>query len=257
MVDLGTMHKTQIFRLNNDSHIAYRKLDMGSKVTVVFLHGFMSSMYGTKASAIYDCCLSNKVNCIVFDYFGHGESSGIFEECTLSDWKRCCCDVITNLADTPLVLVGSSMGAWLALLTAMCFPAQVKGIVCLASAADFTETLDLTDSERAKLSSDGAVELVRNQCSYTISQDLITDGKNHLLLTKDKIELNCPVAIIHALDDDLVHYKTSISIAEKIESRDVYLHLIRPGGHNLDEQEALSFVLDTVLAMVRKVESSL
>ena len=251
------MHKIQFFSLNENSRIAYKQLDFGGRVTVVFLHGFMSSMQGTKASAIFDCCLSNKVNCIVFDYFGHGESSGNFIECTLSVWKRCCCDVIEHVTNTPVVLVGSSMGGWLALLAAVCFPDRVKGIVGLAPAPDFTETLCLSDGESALLHSQGHVELVRNQCSYTITQDLILDGRNHLLLTKDVIPLECPVAIVHALDDDLVHYGVSISIAEKIRSNDVHLHFLKPGSHNLDNPETLSLVLNTVLNMVYKVESAL
>ncbi|KDB56523.1 alpha/beta hydrolase [Anaplasma phagocytophilum str. MRK] len=252
------MHTEKILRLNDSSYIAYKQLDFGGKVSVLFLGGFMSNMQSTKATAIFDYCMSHKINCTVFDYFGHGNSSAAFKDCTLGCWKQCCDHVVELLTETPLVLVGSSMGGWLALLTALSFPERVKGLVGLAPAPDFTETIDMSEEEKAHLASAGYVELrSKEDCSHIITQKLLLDGKNHLLLNKPEIPLDCPIVLIHGMADVLVPYQTSVAIAEKVRSNNVEVHLIKDGDHGLHDSKALPIVLGYIGKMVSPVEASL
>ncbi|WP_249549049.1 alpha/beta hydrolase [Anaplasma phagocytophilum] len=252
------MGTEKILKLDDSSYIAYKQLDFGGRVSVVFLGGFMSNMQGTKATAIFDYCMSHKINCTVFDYFGHGNSSADFKDCTLSYWKQCCDNVVELLTETPLVLVGSSMGGWLALLTALSFPERVKGLVGLASAPDFTETINMSPEERDHLTFVGHVELhSKEDCSYIITQKLLLDGKNHLLLDRAEIPLDCPIVLIHGMADFVVSYQTSVAIAEKVRSNNVEVHLIKDSNHGLHDSKALPIVLGSIGKMVSSVEASL
>ncbi|WP_410529774.1 alpha/beta fold hydrolase [Wolbachia endosymbiont (group A) of Longitarsus flavicornis] len=105
----------------NNGHIAYRKLQ-GKKASVVFFGGFASNMDGTKATAIYKFCQENDIALVLFDYFGHGHSSGNFIDYTISDWQKNCAKVISELTSDKQIIIGSSMGGWLMLLTALQFP---------------------------------------------------------------------------------------------------------------------------------------
>ncbi|MDB1135539.1 alpha/beta hydrolase [Candidatus Anaplasma sp. TIGMIC] len=252
------MHTTQTLTLGNESHIAYKQLNFGSKVSVVFLGGFMSNMNSTKASAVFDYCAKHNLNCTIFDYFGNGDSSGRFEDYAISDWKQNCCQVIESLVapSTPIVLVGSSMGGWLAFLVAMHFPTRVKGVVGIAAAPDFTESIELSEQHRETLASTGSVENCKGERVYTITQRLLLDGKNHLLL-KGEIPVECPITLIHGMDDVVVPFRDSIALAENVVSTDVNIHLIKSGDHHLCEQPILDGILEKMHCMVRKVESTL
>ncbi|WP_169192926.1 alpha/beta hydrolase [Anaplasma platys] len=253
------MREKRLLTLEDGSHLAYLKADFGSSVTVVFFCGFRSSMLATKASAIYDHCIANKTNCVVFDYLGHGDSSANFEDCCLSDWRKNCDVVIEQLTDTPLVVVGSSMGGWLALHAAADHPHRVLGLVTLAAAPDFTEDVEssMSTEDRVLLENDGKVELLVHDCSYLITKKLLKDGKNHLLLNRDIIPVKCPVVLIHGMQDVTVPYEHSITVAKKLQSSDVSVQLLKSGDHKLNEQPMLDRIQRIVHCVVAKAAKSI
>lgn len=248
------MHKKKLLPLENGSHLAYMKADFRSDVTVVFFCGFRSNMLATKASTLYSYCIANEISCVVFDYLGHGDSGANFEDCCLSDWRKNCNAVIEQLTDTPLVVVGSSMGGWLALHAAIDYPDRVRGLVTLAAAPDFTESIDsnISEADRELLAYDGKVELLINDCSYLITKKLLEDGKNHLLLNRDTIPVKCPVIMVHGMQDVTVPYQHSIDVAEKLESCDVSVQLLKSGDHRLNEQPILDRITRVVHCVVSK-----
>ena len=133
-------NETQLLHRNDGQKIAYAKHD-GNGPGVVFLGGFRSDMTGTKATHLDHWARAASRSFVRFDYFGHGQSTGSWDDATISRWREDSLAVLDALTDGPQVLVGSSMGGWMALLAAMARPERVKALVLVAPAAAFTEAL--------------------------------------------------------------------------------------------------------------------
>lgn len=230
----------------------------GESPGIIFLGGFRSDMSGVKAIALEEFCRARGQAFVRFDYRGHGQSSGRFEECTLSDWKEDALAVLTKLTRGPQVLVGSSMGGWLALLLALAKPRRVAGIVGIAPAPDFTEHLiweKLTPRQQDALRESGKI-LVPSEYGepYPITADLILDGRKHLLL-QGAIPIHCPVRLLHGMKDDDVPWEVSMAINEKLGTKDVKTILIEDGTHRLSEPadiEKIQRVTGKLLEHIKK-----
>ena len=235
----------------DNSYIAYRKLS-GKKGSIVFFSGFASNMEGTKATAIYKFCKENDIALVLFDYFGHGQSSGNFIDYTISDWHKNCVRVVNELTSGRQIIIGSSMGGWLMLLTALHLPEKVAALIGISSAPDFTEDLmlkQLPNKQKEELSSKGIIDFTSEHdknCTYKITKNLIEDGKKNLLLNKEIIYINCPVRLLHSVNDRDVPYQTSLKLAEKINSDDVEVRLIKSAGHNMSDSRSLEVLFDYV-----------
>ncbi|MBA8756195.1 alpha/beta hydrolase [Wolbachia pipientis] len=232
----------------NNGHIAYRKLQ-GKKASVVFFGGFASNMDGTKATAIYKFCQENDVALVLFDYFGHGHSSGNFIDYTISDWQKNCAKVMSELTSDKQIIIGSSMGGWLMLLTALQFPEKIAALIGISSAPDFTEDLifkQLSGKQKEELDSKGVIDFTSEHCTYKITKILIEDGRKNLLLNKKTIDINCPVRLLHSINDKDVPYQTSLNLAEKIKSTYVEVHLIKSAEHNMSDNHSLEVLFKTI-----------
>lgn len=226
-----------------------------SQVGTVWLGGFKSDMSGTKASMLADWARGAHRNYTRFDYFAHGQSSGRFIDGTVSRWLDDALAILDEVARGPQVLIGSSMGAWVALLAARARPAQVKGLVLIAPAPDFTQALmwDGFDADiRETLQRDG-VYLQPSDYSdepYEISHRLIEDGRKHLLL-EGNISLDLPVRILQGMADPDVPWSHAMRLAECLTGSDVTVFLTKQGDHRLSEPadlQRLSKTLDRLLA---------
>ncbi len=231
---------TQVLRLERpDGHtIAYLK--RAAKATgpgVLWLSGFKSDMTGTKAAALDAWAARTGRGYTRFDYFGHGASSGSFRDGTVSRWREDALAVIDELTNGPLILVGSSMGAWIALLAASVRPARVAGMVLIAPAPDFTEELiwdKLPDEAKREMEISG--EWLRPSAydpdPYPITRALIEDGRRHLLM-KRPIPLRLPTHILHGMADQDVPWTHALRLVERLEGDDVTLELVKHGDHRL------------------------
>ena len=243
----------QILTRPDGATIAYNSL-AGKSPGVVFLGGFMSDMCGSKAMALELHCQEREQAFLRFDYTGHGQSSGAFTDGTISQWANDALYVIEHLTQGPQVLVGSSMGGWIMLLVALRLKERVCGLIGLAAAPDFTEDLiarELTDAQREAMARDGFVQVACDYDDepYTITQNLIDDGRINLLLGAD-IPLNLPVRLIQGLKDKDVPWVTALKIQEKLTSTDVEVTFVKDGNHRLSEPvdlERLTTTLDTLL----------
>ena len=185
-------------------------------------------MTGGKALALEAHCQERGQGFLRFDYRGHGELTGRFEESVISDWLEDTLAVIDALTLGPLLLVGSSLGGWLMLRAATARPERVKGLVGIAAAADFTEELmwkRFSEDERARLAHDGVLHLLSQYTAEptTVSLALIEDGRKHLLLGAP-IAFSGPARLIHGLADTDVPFETSFRIAMRLRSTDVRDH---------------------------------
>ncbi|HSR55403.1 MAG TPA: alpha/beta hydrolase [Alphaproteobacteria bacterium] len=222
---------------------------------IVFLGGFMSDMSGVKATWLES--FAAKLGCpyLRFDYSGHGASEGRFEDGTISGWLSDTLMVLDRLTEGPQILIGSSMGGWLALRAALERPARVAGIVGVAAAPDFTEELvssDLTPEQRETLMRDGVVyiDTPYGDNPYAFTRALIEDGRNHLLL-ESTIEIGCPVRLVQGYDDNDVPWEMAMAIMARIGHGDCAVTLIKDGDHRLSRSQDLTKIGAAVKDILR------
>jgi pimeloyl-ACP methyl ester carboxylesterase len=227
----------------------------GRDPMVVFLPGFRSDMGGEKATALAAYCAARRQAMLRFDYSGHGASGGCFEDGTIGRWAEDALAVIDQLSHGPLILVGSSMGGWIALLAARARPERIAGLIGIAAAPDFTEVLmwqAMSFEQRATLMSDGVLHVPSQYGDpYSITRRLIEDGRNHLLL-HESIALDCPVRLLHGQCDPDVPWEFALRIADQLTSRDVRITLIKDGDHRLSRPQDLRLLRQTLAALLDK-----
>ncbi|MBS0521095.1 MAG: alpha/beta hydrolase [Proteobacteria bacterium] len=234
--------------------VAYAKID-GNAPTVVFLGGFRSDMTGTKAMALETWAHKRGQAYLRFDYFGHGQSSGRFEDGTIGRWLDDSLAAIDQLTAGRLVLVGSSMGGWLSLLAARVRPDRLAGLVLIAAAPDFTERMllrGLSTEERERLQREGRLERPSQYSPEPsiFTWKLIQEGRNHLLLDKP-LALPCPVRLLHGQSDPDVPWEYSLQIAQHLEAPEVITTFIKGGDHRLSTPADIARLLATVEELVR------
>lgn len=233
--------------------LAYMHSGAGANCTTfVWLCGYHSDMSGSKAQTMHDFAIKNGLGSLRFDYSGHGQSGGKFENGTIGKWLKEAQFIIDRLAGDKIILVGSSMGGWLSLLLALNNPKRVHGIVLSAPAPDFTEDLmwaSFSESQKQEIMETGYWLRPNDyDAPYKVTKELLMDGRNHLLLG-GQINLDIPVRIIHGMKDKDVPYKRSIDLADKIKSQDVQLTLVKNGGHRLSEPNEL-LILEALLEQI-------
>lgn len=179
---------TEFFTTPQGRRIAYNRLP-GTGPGIVFLGGFKSDMQGSKALFLQDWAAAQGRAFLRFDYSGHGQSSGDFEEGCIGDWAADARAAIEALTEGPQVLIGSSMGGWIALLLARGLPDRVAGLVGIAAAPDFTARTwaeDLTDAQRAEVAVRGRIEIPSDYSDqpYVFTRRLFDDGAQNLVLDR-------------------------------------------------------------------------
>ena len=237
--------------------IAYRK-SAGSGPGVVWLGGFRSDMLGTKASFLDDLMRKAGRAFLRFDYSGHGESAGAFEDGSVGEWAADAAAAFDALTEGPQILVGSSMGGWIATLLAKQRPERIAGIIFIAPAPDFTEALmwpAFSERQRDAIMREGRLE---QPSDYTdepeiITRKLIEDGRNHLVMTGGPIPIRCPVRILQGMQDDAVPWRHAAAFAEAIASDDVEMILTKNGDHRLSEPEDL----ERLARIIEKLQTSI
>lgn len=222
--------------------LAYH-LTPGAGPTVVFLGGLRSDMTGTKAVHLEHWCKARGRAFLRFDYSGHGESGGAFEQGTIGQWQE---DVqaVLGLVPGPVVLVGSSMGGWQALLATRAAPERVVGLVTIAGAPDFTPLKfeHWTPEQRAALERDGYVaEPSEYGEPMVYTRALIEDGADQLVLV-DPLVMRCPVRILQGAADDVVVPSVAKALIDHMEGDDIQLVLVKGADHRFSDGPCLAVI---------------
>ena len=220
-----------------------------------WLGGFKSDMKGTKAATLDAWAEGQGRACVRFDYSGHGESSGDFRDGTIGQWLEESIAAYTKFAQGPQVIIGSSMGGWLALLLAQMLrgrknTAPMAGMVLIAPAVDFTEELmwkPFSDAIKREIEEKGAWMRPSqySEAPYPITKKLIEDGRKHLLFG-GLIETGCPVHILQGVLDPDVPWKHAERLVSHLAGSDVVLTLIKDGDHRLSRPEDIERMLAAV-----------
>ncbi len=217
----------------------------GSGPTFVFLPGYMSDMAGGKATALFGWASAAGRACLLLDYSGCGESDGDFADGTLSRWADEVVALVEAKTEGPVILVGSSMGGWLMLLAGMRLGARLAGLIGIAAAPDFTEWgRSAADAERL-----AAGETVFDPNPYgpdptPMHPEFWADGQANRLLDSD-IAIDCPVRLIHGMEDTDVPWEISQRLLAALRSRDVHLALVKDGDHRLSRAQDIALLLRT------------
>jgi hypothetical protein len=228
--------------------LAWRRV-AGQGPTVVWLGGFRSDMAGTKAQALADWALANERAYLRFDYFAHGESSGDFAQGTITRWRADALAVLEELVEGPAVLVGSSMGGWIACLAALAHPAQIQAMVLVAPAPDFTEKLmapGIPPEGRADLEATGVWRRPSQYGDpYPITRNLLEDGARWSILDSE-VAIEVPVRILQGGEDPDVPWRHALELAQAIKSRDLVFTLVKDGDHRLSRPEDIQRLIRAV-----------
>jgi pimeloyl-ACP methyl ester carboxylesterase len=228
----------------------------GTPAGIVWLGGFKSDMKGTKAQALDVWAQAQGRAMLRFDYSGHGESGGAFADGTIGRWLEECVAVFEACCRGPQIVVGSSMGGWLALLMARALAkravtrATIAGLVLIAPAVDFTEELMWKqfppDIKRAIEETGGwSRPSAYGEEPYLITRKLIAEGRNHLLLD-DRIEPGCPVRILQGVKDPDVPWQHAVELSSRLARDDVVLTLVKDGDHRLSRPEDIERLIAAV-----------
>lgn len=227
------------------------------KAGIVWMGGFHSDMLGEKATLLHQAAIDAGRSYVRFDYLGHGESGGKFANGTIGRWRSDALEVLDKLTDGPQVVVGSSMGGWMALLAALAKPERVKALVLLAPAPDFTDKLmwaSFDESQKRQIMEDGSWTRPSpyDAAGYPITRELIQEGREWNILDGE-IAIDAPVRILQGGLDTDVPWTHSLDLADKLRSKDVVWSLVKDGDHRLSRPQDIARMIATVLATADQV----
>lgn len=269
------------FTQSDGAKLAFRSYQHASEDTqqpkdeplhVVFCGGFHSNMLGTKAQKLAEICSRNALSYTRFDYRGHGESDGDPAAYSLTDWLNDTLLILDNIQE-PIVLVGSSMGGWLATVAATRRPEKIRGLLLIASAPDFLQERvqpSLSKSDSWDLQQGLTVNLPNNyEQPYPITQKLLDSGQalsvfKPVPLTDDRItetqsgpqQLTCPIRLIHGSADSDVPYELSIRLMNEFKRADAKLTLLSQADHRLSDERSLACIEHELLMLTSEVDRS-
>lgn len=242
-----------------DDYLSYIKKEskLNKDICIIFFSGLMSGINSTKSEYFFNYCSKNDIEYIAFDYFGHGHSSGDFIDGTIGGWLSNCLNIVNNLTDKKIIIIGSSLGGWLSILAAE-KSNKISAIITLSNAADFTEDLiwnELSKFEKEKLLSNKKIAIKSKYCDnhYDISLSLVEEARNHLILNR-KIKLNIPIILVHGTDDLEVPFYNSINISESIDSDDIIVVLIKGADHSLNRKNDLDLIAKNLDILIDSLE---
>jgi pimeloyl-ACP methyl ester carboxylesterase len=236
--------------------IAYDRI-AGAAPGVVFLGGFRSDKEGTKALVLEEWAKRRGRAFLRFDYSGHGASSGDFLDGSIGDWFEDARAAIRELTEGPQVLVGSSMGGWIALLMAREHPEKVAGLVTVAAAPDFTEDGmwgDFSEDQRRALMEEGQVALPSDYSDepYLITRRLIEEGRLRLVL-RTPLSLPMPVRMLQGTADTDVALSVATRLIEHAEGPDMRLTVLKGADHRFSTPECLKLIELSVLKVLQRI----
>ena len=243
---------TEYLDTDQGRRLAYDRTE-GKGPTVVFLGGLKSDKEGTKALHLEAWAKSRGQAFLRFDYSGHGQSSGRFEDGCIGDWHQDTLAAIDALTEGPILPVGSSMGGWQALLLARARPERMAGLVTVAAAPDFTEDsywAGFSDAQKVELEERGYVELPSDYMEpYRITRRMIEDGRDHLVL-RTALPLTFPVRCLQGTADTAVSTEVALRLLDHADCPDMRLTLVKDADHRFSDGPCLGLIEQALLQVL-------
>jgi len=233
--------------------IAYHRTH-GKAPGMVFLGGLRSDMEGTKVLHLETWARARGQAFLRFDYSGHGQSSGTFEDGCVGEWEEDAIAAISTLTQGSQILVGSSLGGWIALLVARAMPERVAGLVGIAAAPDFTEDgmwAVFDEAQKAALAERGRIELPSEYSDepYVITRKLIEDGRRRLIL-RDPLNLPFPARFLQGTEDADVDRSVALRLLDGVSGDDIRLILVKGADHRFSSPDCLALIETAILDLL-------
>ena len=233
------------FKISKTRKIRYLKHHQKNTTYVVFLHGFMSDLEGKKPKAFLKFAKKNRINFLALEYSGHGKSSGKFIDGNISKWSKETSILIRKIVKkNKIILVGSSMGAWISLIQFQYFKTQIKGFLGIGSAPEFLEKLmwnKFSQSKKKEIKKNGIIHLKHGDYEYPITYQLIKDGRKNKVLHK-KIFQNINVTMVHGNKDKSVPVSYSKKVLRIFKNSKKRLVIVKNGDHSLSTPKWLKIL---------------
>ena len=233
------------FKISKTRKIRYLKHHQKNTTYVVFLHGFMSDLEGKKPKAFLKLAKKNKIGFLALEYSGHGKSSGKFIDGNISKWSKETSILIRKIVKkNKIILVGSSMGAWISLIQFQYFKTQIKGFLGIGSAPEFLEKLmwnKFSQSKKKEIKKNGIINLKHGDYEYPITYQLIKDGRKNKVLHK-KIFQNINVTMVHGNKDKSVPVSYSKKVLRIFKNSKKRLVIVKNGDHSLSTPKWLKIL---------------
>lgn len=249
-----THNMLTVYHNKKETKLAYVKKDGHvSKPMVVFFCGFRSDMQGTKALFLEQFCQEHELGFIRFDYSGHGQSGGAFEDGTISIWAEDARSIISNLSDNrKIILVGSSMGGWISLLIGPGLGEKLIGFVGLAAAPDFSKDMQkqFSDEMETELKERGHTYVPNDYGEpYIVTRTLLEDGDKQSVL-HSPVDIKCPVILLQSKLDSAVKWEKALQIQECLMSDFVEVMLLKDGDHSLSRPQDLKLLAQSIQRLI-------
>ena len=239
------MNKYKFLKISPSKKIRYLINKYKEKPYVVFLHGFMSNLEGEKPKKILKLCNRKKIGFLALEYSGHGKSSGNFVNGNITKWTRDTFSLIKKVVKkNQMILIGSSMGAWISLNQFKIFKKQIKGFLGIGSAPEFLENLmwkKFSKKMKFETIKNGIYYLKHGDYTYPISMQLIKDGRKNKVLNK-KINMKIKLSMVHGQNDDVVPISYSRKIMKIFKNAEKRLVIIKKGDHSLSSHKNLKIL---------------
>ena len=247
------MNKFKYLKILNNKKIRYLNNYQKNNLYIVFLHGFMSDIEGEKPNAIFKYAKKNKIGFLAIEYSGHGKSSGKFTQGNISKWSNEVKILIKKIIKkNNFILVGSSMGSWLALNQLRYFKKQIKGFIGIGSAPEFLENLmwkKFTKKMKKEIKKKGIINIKHGNYEYPITYQLIKDGRKNRVLNK-KFSNSIQLTMIHGSKDEVVPIRYSKQILKLFKKVKKNLVILKNGNHSLSSKKNLKKILNELNNMI-------
>ncbi len=250
------MKKFKYLKISNIKKLRYINNYFKKKLYIIFLPGFMSDIEGKKPQTLFKFSKKNKLGFLSLEYSGHGKSSGIFTKGNISIWSNDTKKIIKKIVKkNNFILVGSSMGAWIALNQFKYFKSQIKGFLGIGSAPEFLTRLmwnKFTENKKRELLKSGKILIKNGSYEYPISLQLIKDGRKNKILHK-KIKSKINVTMIHGQKDEVVPVNFSRLVLKVFSKAKKKAVILKNGDHSLSSQNSLKKIVKELNAIVKDV----
>lgn len=229
------------FKSNFTTNFEFSKAKIAKthNLTIIYIHGLYSDPWGRKPEAVKQFAESNNLDFIRFELIGHGSDKDSYEKADLNLWKAQVLEVIDELSEGNILMIGSSLGGWLSLIAGVERPNRVKGIIGLAAAPDFTMDLEnhiFTSEQKNEMAEKGKLLFTNNDFTYVFTKKMFDSGRENALLGK-KIPVTCPVQLIQGQKDASLDPNKAFNIAKCLESDDVVIKLLKNSNHRLGDDK--------------------
>ena len=221
-------------------------------LTVLYLHGFCSNAWGQKPETVKSECLKLGLGFVRFDFAGHGEDSDNFIKTDFNIWKEQVFEIIEKVITGDFIVIGSSMGGWLAMLAAIKYPKRAKGLIGLAAAPNFVKffSSQITQKQKKELKEKGFFKIVNNDFCYTITEKFVETALASCLPEDKKWPILCPVHLIQGMKDASLPWKLVLNFAEQITSDQLKIKLLKSSNHRLNDTDALEELKSSIANIV-------